>query len=390
MGHSRGKITKKVVFVGLLPPVINGQSIVTQKILKFLIDKEVNLSVLSLPDFHQPQSLKEKFLKLLSYTFLNFKLFYKSGFTKKIVYLSGARSVVGFYRNAPMIVWCTLIGHKTIMHFHCGDYTEFLSNKSSFFKLINKRILGLLDRIVILGENIKPNFSITHDIESKLRVVPNGIALNDACLPKKLPSTCNDPVQLLFLSNLIESKGYLDVLKAVNILVHHFNYKNIVCNFCGSFMVNSDDCNVRTIDDAIANFNNYINKNSLEKNAIFCGVVTGEKKETLLNTSHIFLLPTAYNTEGQPLSILECMSHGQVVIATKYRAIPDMVIDELTGLLVNYGEAHAIAGKIHRLIQNPELFTKLSANAISHVSKNFDISLQYKKMYTIFQELDLN
>ena len=89
------------------------------------------------------------------------------------------------------------------------------------------------------------------------------------------------------------------------------------------------------------------------------GVVQGEDKARALAQADIFALPTKYALEGQPLAILEAMAEGLPVVATPRAAIPDMVVDGVTGFLVPEGDIHALAFALGRLAEDADLRTRL-------------------------------
>ena len=72
-------------------------------------------------------------------------------------------------------------------------------------------------------------------------------------------------------------------------------------------------------------FWNYIKGNELEDYVTFHGVVGGDKKRDLLKRCDVFVLLTTYPNEGQPISILEAMGNGMVVVATDHAGIPDLI-----------------------------------------------------------------
>lgn len=82
------------------------------------------------------------------------------------------------------------------------------------------------------------------------------------------------------------------------------------------------------------------------------------------------------------------MSYGAVVISTSYRAIPDMVIDNQTGILVPYNNPTAIAQRIAEIVQNPTEYTRMSQNALNHV-QNFSIDRFNDKVEKLFKEVDI-
>jgi glycosyltransferase involved in cell wall biosynthesis len=82
-------------------------------------------------------------------------------------------------------------------------------------------------------------------------------------------------------------------------------------------------------------------------------------------------LPTAYPWEGQPISIVEALAYGLPVIATRYRGIPEQVIDGYNGFLLEEKSPHLIADAVETLWKNPTLYEQFNKNAIEHYQKNF-------------------
>jgi glycosyltransferase involved in cell wall biosynthesis len=177
-------------------------------------------------------------------------------------------------------------------------------------------------------------------------------------------------VRLLFLSNLVESKGWLDVLEAVRLLRDRLGVP-LRCDFHGTFYVSEDDVRVSSVEQAQELFERFVAGHGLEGVARYGGVVSGEEKRRVLEEAHFFLLPTRYNNEGQPVSIIEAMAHGNVVVSTDYRAIPDMVDDGVTGVLVPYGAPAAIAGAVEALVRDPARYAAMSRAALERFRARF-------------------
>jgi glycosyltransferase involved in cell wall biosynthesis len=59
-------------------------------------------------------------------------------------------------------------------------------------------------------------------------------------------------------------------------------------------------------------------------------------------------------SEGLPNSILEAMAAGKPVVATDVGAIPDAIVDGVSGYLVPSGDADALAGRLRILAADPE------------------------------------
>ena len=107
----------------------------------------------------------------------------------------------------------------------------------------------------------------------------------------------------------MEEKGIFDLLKALRLL---------------------EENNI-PYEAQIAGAIDYSQKEEIEKqidrleNTTYMGVVKAKAKKELLHWGNIFVLPTYYKMEGQPISILEAMATGNVILTTRHAGIPDIV-----------------------------------------------------------------
>lgn len=99
----------------------------------------------------------------------------------------------------------------------------------------------------------------------------------------------------------------------------------------------------------------------------------GTKREDILNFFKIadcFALPSF--VEGLPIALLEAMALKLPSISTNINAIPEAIINNETGLLIEAGKADELAEAIKKIIDNPFLRTKLSENGRDYVVEHFD------------------
>lgn len=87
-----------------------------------------------------------------------------------------------------------------------------------------------------------------------------------------------------------------------------------------------------------------------------------QARQALLDAADCLVVPTSW-PENCPLSILEAFQSGAVVIASRIGGIPETVSDGINGLLVEPGDEAAIGAAIERLRLNPQLHTRLRAEA---------------------------
>jgi glycosyltransferase involved in cell wall biosynthesis len=96
----------------------------------------------------------------------------------------------------------------------------------------------------------------------------------------------------------------------------------------------------------------------------------------------IFVLPSL--NEGLPMTVLEAMAASKPVIATRVGAIPRVIEDDRTGLLVNPGDTAGLRDAIARLLGDANLCRRMAAQAHEWVARHFTadaMARQYRSMY---------
>jgi glycosyltransferase involved in cell wall biosynthesis len=110
--------------------------------------------------------------------------------------------------------------------------------------------------------------------------------------------------------------------------------------------------------------------------------------EKLLRASDIFVQPSHYEAFG--ISVIEAMSSGLPVIATKVGGMMDYLIDYNNSLLCQAKSANDIAAKLNLLIKDSALRKQLGQNARCTVEEYFSDMNIFKKYLSLFQKINLN
>jgi glycosyltransferase involved in cell wall biosynthesis len=98
-----------------------------------------------------------------------------------------------------------------------------------------------------------------------------------------------------------------------------------------------------------------------------CGVASREEIGRFYDQADIFI--NASKLDNMPVSVLEAFASGTPVVTTAPEGIDYIVEHERTGLLSKVGDAHELAQNVIRLLRDPELASRLSANAFEETRR---------------------
>lgn len=104
-----------------------------------------------------------------------------------------------------------------------------------------------------------------------------------------------------------------------------------------------------------------------------------------LQASDVFALPSL--AEGMANSLLEAMATGLPCVGTRVGGIVDLIVDGISGLLVEPGDAHRLAEAILRLLQDPDLATNLGVAARRTVERGYSIEQVAEQYVKLYQEM---
>lgn len=313
---------KKICFIAQFPPPMHGLS----KAVDTLYNSKLNSSINPNGEFEFEKvniTNNKDFIKNLG------KIFRSNA---DLFYFTISQTKGGNLRDLVIFKLSELQHKKCLIHLHGGYYRHLVDDDmSSWQRKANYNAIRKLAGVIVLSESLKKIFDgmITKDrIFVVENCVDNQYLLSDKELEVKLDTLSNKRVlHVLWLSNFIRSKGYTLVLKMTQLekkRVEAGGDKRFHFDFAGRFFEESEK----------QYFEKYIQENDLRDYITYHGVVNGEKKQELLKLCDIFALPTRYPNEGQPISILEAMGNGLYILTTNHAGIPDIVQNEVNGIVL--------------------------------------------------------
>jgi glycosyltransferase involved in cell wall biosynthesis len=211
-------------------------------------------------------------------------------------------------------------------------------------------------KVILLSENLHKDIS-KYVAKKDVFFCPNGAPVIDDTAPITIE---NETPQILFLSNLIESKGVFVLLEALRILK-----QKGVCFFC-NLVGGEGDISNHILSDKV-------NKLELTDVIKYHGKKYGRDKLNLFNQADLFVFPTFYHNECFPLVLLEAMMCGLPVISTNEGGISDIVKHNKTGFIVEKQNPTQLAEKMEWLIKNPQLAKKMGKEGQNQYNKKFTL-----------------
>jgi colanic acid/amylovoran biosynthesis glycosyltransferase len=116
----------------------------------------------------------------------------------------------------------------------------------------------------------------------------------------------------------------------------------------------------------------------LEDRVRLAGRLTRDEVIEILQLSDVLVAPSVPSREGRleglPVVIMEAMGCGLPVVASRLSGIPELVIDDRTGYLVEPRDVAGITAALLRLAVDPELRQRLGAEARAEVERDFEVN----------------
>tara|TARA_R110002049_G_scaffold279955_1_gene459179 strand:- start:124 stop:1185 length:1062 start_codon:yes stop_codon:yes gene_type:complete len=272
------------------------------------------------------------------------------------VYLTTSRSVVGFIRDGLFILTCWLFKVRIVNHLHGADFISFRDSLSCPFKKVVDFVYSKIDTSIVLMPEMKEQYQMYEGMKV--------VSISNCAPPtSNLLKKHSNVFKILYLSNIMYSKGILFLIEAVDNLIKEG--ADVQLTIAGTPMGDEH----MTSEKIQLFFEEKIKgKDYIE----YIGTVSGIAKEQLLADSDVFVLPSFYRTEAQPISILEAMQSGSAIITTNHNYLSDL-INSNNGFAIEPRSVKGIESSILELINDKNRLEKISAYNKNYAKKYYSL-----------------
>lgn len=255
---------------------------------------------------------------------------------------------------------------KVVLHVHGGEYLLFYNNLSINKKNIVNQIWRMADVVIVLSDKWKEIFEPIFK-EANIEVVRNGIEIN------KFNVAVNDiskyKMNFLFLAKICKGKGVYDLIESI---------QEVCLKFPQIKLFIAGNGEVDEVKKLIEDLN-------LDNNIEVLGWIDDTEKIELLKMVGTVILPS-YN-EGLPMTILEGMAAGKVILSTTVGAIPEVINQNKNGILIEPGNVGDLVKSIETILIDDEFNNICALNNLNKAKDDFDIRIMHQKIAKIYNSL---
>ncbi len=239
------------------------------------------------------------------------------------------------------------------------------------YAILDRLALRAFDKVIVVSDAVADILRRSGMAAKKVAMIPNGVDLDRfrSAVPKLRNEIglAHNPV-VGFVGRLVPDKGgALLVRAAQHVLTIHPNT---------TFVLVGEG-------PAHQEWKALAAELGIDKQVIFVGA--RDDMPEVYASFDMVVLPSLI--EALPMCLLEAMAAGKPVIATRVGAVPGLVVDAQTGLLLEPGDVSALAQAILRLLENPDMACQLGENGRAHVARHFSAEVMAKSYIEMYEHV---
>jgi glycosyltransferase involved in cell wall biosynthesis len=273
--------------------------------------------------------------------------------------------VLGEYLDVSttMIDLCNKLGIKLLAHAHGYDISIKLREKywrKQYLKL--NEVSG----IITMSEYSKQRLIDIGIREELIHIIPYGVILPPLNINKNIQSA----IKCIAVGRMVPKKAPLLLLESFRKAAEKNDF--LTLDYVGSGDLYHQV--VQYIDDFKLR-NKVKLHNSLPNNEVYKLM-----READIFLQHSITCPMTGDQEGLPVAILESMAHYLPVVSTSHAGIPEAVLDNVSGFIVEEGDTDSMAEKILILAQDDQLRLALGKVGRAIIEHNFTWDIEKNRL----------
>lgn len=360
-----------VLVVGQTPPPFGGQAVMVQALLDSTPAEAVYHHV-RLTYSDDMDSVGKFALKKVLVLFTTIVEVWIARFrhgTPMLYYPPSGPNMVPVLRDIIFLCAVRPFFRWTVFHYHAGGVSGFANKLPALFR----PFFRLAYRNATMAIRTAPqNPEDGKLLGAKMDiVVPNGIPDMRGTVVEKTAAP-GESLTILFTGVLIPSKGVRVLLEA---------FRQVV--------VAGGDVQLQLMGrwgDPVfqAECEGFLRMHGLQEKVEFLGVKRDEEKLEYFAACDIFCFPSHFEAESFGLVLIEAMQFAKPVVSTNWRGIPSVAQDGVNGFTVPVEDPAAVADRLLRLINDPELRVRMGIEGRRIFAERFTLERFQRSMEDAF------
>lgn len=345
-----------VIFPGF--NVGGGMTSVVKSFLEKQTENEIDVEFIE--TYHDSAKIKS----LVKFITAFFKMLFSIIFTKYDLVHIHTASKGSFYRKSIFCLLAKFFNIPIVLHMHGGGFKEFYLNKNFIVQAyINFIFQHSIDELIVLSSIWHDWFNGTFNLKKKPKTLKNSV--NITCGNKVITTTKNN-FKCIFVGRLVKEKGIDDLLAAT---VNLSSNTGLSIELIG--------------DGEINKYKSIVNDLSLNDKVSFSGWLSNKDSIEKIKQADVLVLPSY--KEGLPMVILEAMACKTAIISTNVGGIPNVISNNVNGLLFTPGRIDELERAVNELMTNNELYERIVENAYKDYLNEYQLDAVFPQLIKIYK-----
>ena len=276
-----------------------------------------------------------------------------------------------FLKDGMAVLLMGALRRRVALWCHGQGYKPLRSGKGVLMRLFCRTVMAVPSAVVTPSRQAGLDNAFQSEFQNRWRTIPYGIP----DLPRLCPPQKGEGVKVLFLSNMLQTKGWLTLWKAA-------------CNLCPRHDgLSFDFYGQETAEISSEELERFFAQGPSPERIRYRGPAYGETKERAFAQADIFCFPTYYPYETFGIVLVEAMRAGLPLVASRYSGIPEILAEGEGGFLVPPDSVEGLEGEIERLLLDPSLRESMGSFNRRRFESHYTMKAAVNGWLRLFEEL---
>ena len=276
-----------------------------------------------------------------------------------------------FLKDGMAVLLMGALRRRVVLWCHGQGYKPLRSGGGALMRLLRRAVMAVPSAVVTPSRQAGLDNAFQSEFQTRWRTIPYGIP----DLQRLSPPIKGEGVRILFLSNMLQTKGWKTLWEAAcNLCLRH---DGLSFDFYGQ----------ETAEISTEELESFFAQGPCPGRIRYRGPAFGETKESAFAQADIFCFPTYYPYETFGIVLVEAMRAGLPLVASRYSGIPEILSEGEGGLLVSPNNVEDLETEIERLLLDPSLREAMGSFNRRRFESRYTMQAAVNGWLNLFEEL---